>query len=36
MLTAVLFGLAPAFIAAKTDLATSLKDAAPASGFRLS
>jgi len=36
MLTAVLFGLAPAFVAAKTDLATSLKDAAPASGFQRS
>ena len=31
--TAVLFGLAPALAASKTDVATSLKEAAPASGL---
>ncbi|HEY3246276.1 MAG TPA: ABC transporter permease, partial [Phycisphaerae bacterium] len=34
--TAILFGLAPALAASRTDVATSLKDAAPASGFQRS
>jgi predicted permease len=34
--TGMLFGLAPALLASKADVATTLKDAAPASGFQRS